>query len=93
MENMFSGQILNTPRVDVAVKFKMILKIYNNVICQYSLQCSWASVISAVITYRLDEMSIIQVGARDFSRLQNVLALSGGHTGTNLMGIEGPAVA
>jgi len=38
-------------------------------------------------------MSIIQVGARDFSRLQNVLALSGGHTGTNLMGIEGPAVA
>ena len=37
-------------------------------------------------------MSIIRVGARDFSHLQNVLALNGGgHTATNLMGIEGTA--
>jgi hypothetical protein len=39
-------------------------------------------------------MSVIRVGAGDFSHLQNVLALNGGaHGATNLMGIEGTAAA
>jgi hypothetical protein len=39
-------------------------------------------------------MSVIRVGARDFSHLQNVLALSGRGTLSNqLLGIEGTAAA